>query len=92
MFTALIPSCLQIEQDFSLMFGDAISARFLEKWPTVYKSKVLQQSQGLTQTAKLQNLVQNAESTEVENGMLESTIIKKVGTVFDGEVEGLLLE
>ncbi|XP_030277920.1 uncharacterized protein LOC115584563 isoform X2 [Sparus aurata] len=28
-----------IEQDFSLMFGDAVSARFLEKWPTVYKRK-----------------------------------------------------
>ncbi|KAF1372709.1 hypothetical protein PFLUV_G00249140 [Perca fluviatilis] len=26
-----------IEQDFNLMFGDATSAEFLEKWPTVYK-------------------------------------------------------
>ena len=65
-------SCLQIEQDFSLMFGDATSAKFLEKWPSVYKQKVLEQSHGLTQTADLQDLVQNAESTtEVENGMLE---------------------
>ncbi|XP_030014336.1 uncharacterized protein LOC115435867 [Sphaeramia orbicularis] len=62
-----------IEQDFSLMFGDAISASFLEKWPTVYKRKVLQQSRGLTQAAELQDLVQNAESTEeVENESLEN--------------------
>ncbi|XP_070709100.1 uncharacterized protein [Pempheris klunzingeri] len=58
-----------IEQDFNLMFGDAVSAKFLEKWPTVYKQKVLEQSHGLTQTGELQHLVQNAESTtEVENG------------------------
>lgn len=65
-------SSLQIEQDFSLMFGDATSAKFLEKWPTVYKQKVLEQSRVLTQTADLQDLIQNSESTtEVVNGMLE---------------------
>ncbi|KAK1903453.1 General transcription factor II-I repeat domain containing protein 2 [Dissostichus eleginoides] len=58
-----------IEQDFNLMFGDVTSAKFLEKWPTVYKKKVLDQSRGLTQTGDLQDLVQNAGSTtEVENG------------------------
>ncbi|CAB1438806.1 unnamed protein product, partial [Pleuronectes platessa] len=58
-----------IEQDFTLMFDDAISAKFLEKWPTIYKQKVLEQSRGLTQSDDLQYLVQNAESTtEVESG------------------------
>ncbi|XP_038823645.1 uncharacterized protein LOC120023664 [Salvelinus namaycush] len=58
-----------IEQDFRLMFGDATSAKFLEKWPTLYKQKVIDQSRGLTQTGNLQDLVQNAESTrEVKNG------------------------
>ncbi|KAF3842792.1 hypothetical protein F7725_001641, partial [Dissostichus mawsoni] len=57
-----------IEQDFNLMFGDVTSAKFLEKWPTVYKKKVIDQSRGLTQTGDLQDLVQNAGSTtEVEN-------------------------
>ncbi|KAJ4944755.1 hypothetical protein JOQ06_013295, partial [Pogonophryne albipinna] len=56
------------EQDFNLLFGDVTSAKFLEKWPTVYKKKVLDQSRGLTQTGDLQDLVQNAGSTtEVEN-------------------------
>ena len=54
------------------MFGDATSAKLLEKWPTLYKQKVIDQNRGLTQTGNLQDLVQNAESaTEVENGMLE---------------------
>ena len=54
------------------MFGDVTSAKFLEKWPTVYKKKVLVQSRGLTQTDDLQDLVQNAGSTtEVENGTME---------------------
>ncbi|XP_005464402.1 uncharacterized protein LOC100708577 [Oreochromis niloticus] len=58
-----------IEQDFTLMFDEATSAKFLEKWPTVYKQKVLEQSRGLTQSDDLQYLAQNAECTiEVENG------------------------
>ena len=62
-------SILQIEQDFTLMFDDAISAKFLEKWPTIYRQKVLEQSRGLTQSDDLQYLVQNAESTtEGESG------------------------
>uniref|UniRef100_A0A8P4G284 Uncharacterized protein n=1 Tax=Dicentrarchus labrax TaxID=13489 RepID=A0A8P4G284_DICLA len=70
-----------IEQDFSLMFGDATSAKFLEKWPTVYKRRVLDQSRGLTQTAELQDLFQNSESTSgVENGTLE----KKADTNWRG--------
>ncbi|KAM7380027.1 hypothetical protein PAMP_003354 [Pampus punctatissimus] len=55
---------------FSLIFGDDISAKFLEKWPTHYKQKVLEQSCGLTQTRDLEDLLRNAESTteEVEDG------------------------
>ena len=67
-----LPSCLQIEQDFSLMFGDDISAKFLAKWPTFYRQKVLKESRGLTQTAELEDLLHNAKATtELENGMLK---------------------
>lgn len=56
--------------------------------PQSTRGKILQQSRGLTQTAELQDLVQNAESTEeVENGMLESTIIIEVVIVFAREME-----
>ncbi|CAL8258127.1 unnamed protein product [Arctogadus glacialis] len=55
-----------IVQDFSLMFGDDISAKFLEKWPTHYRQKVLEQTRGLTQTSDLEDLLHNAESTTEE--------------------------
>ena len=60
-------------QDFSLMFGDDISAKFLEKWPTHYRQKVLEQTRGLTQTSDLEDLLHNAESTteELEDGTLK---------------------
>ncbi|XP_059365065.1 uncharacterized protein LOC132100987 [Carassius carassius] len=58
----------QIDQDFGLLFGDATSAKLLEKWSTHIKPKVIAQSRGLTQTSELQDLIQNAEATEVEEG------------------------
>ncbi|XP_058244126.1 uncharacterized protein LOC131352198 [Hemibagrus wyckioides] len=57
-----------IDQDFALLFGDATSAKLLEKWSTNIKPKVIEQSRGLTQTSELQDLIQNAEATEVEEG------------------------
>ncbi|XP_050960675.1 uncharacterized protein LOC127161944 [Labeo rohita] len=58
-----------IDQDFGLLFGDATSAKLLEKWSTSIKPKVIAQSRGLTQTCELQDLIQNAEATvEVEEG------------------------
>ncbi|XP_052456531.1 uncharacterized protein LOC128015910 [Carassius gibelio] len=57
-----------INQDFGLLFGDATSAKLLEKWSTNIKPKVIAQSRGLTQTSELQDLIQNAEATEVEEG------------------------
>lgn len=72
MLIVCLPSCLQIEQDFNLLFGDDISAKFLEKWPTFYRQKVLKESRGLTQTAEVEDLLQNAEATTgLENGMLK---------------------
>ncbi|XP_051503155.1 uncharacterized protein LOC127411535 [Myxocyprinus asiaticus] len=57
-----------IDQDFGLLFGDATSAKLLEKWSTNIKPQVIAQSHGLTQTSELQDLIQNAEATEVEEG------------------------
>ncbi|KAL2096963.1 hypothetical protein ACEWY4_006170 [Coilia grayii] len=57
-----------IEQDFTLLFGDTTSAKLMEKWSTNIKPKVIAQSRGLTQTGELQDLIQNAVATEVEEG------------------------
>lgn len=61
---------MQIEQDFRLLFGEATANKFLEKWPTTFKGKVMKESHGLTPTTELLELMRNAESAvENENGM-----------------------
>ncbi|KAL7827661.1 hypothetical protein SRHO_G00333790 [Serrasalmus rhombeus] len=58
-----------IEQDFRLMFGEVTSNKFLERWPTTFKRKVMEESHGLVPTTELLDLMRNAESAvEVENG------------------------
>jgi hypothetical protein len=60
---------LQIEQDCRLLFGEATANKFLEKWPTTFKGKVME-SHGLTPTTELSEWMRNAESAvENENGM-----------------------
>lgn len=67
---------LQIEQDFRLLFGELTANKFLEKWPTSIKAKVITESHGLVPSTELRDLRKNAESTVVdENG--------KTGTVFN---------
>lgn len=63
---------MEIDQDFRLLFGDSTSAKLLEKWSTNIKPKVIAQSRGLTQTGELQDLIQNAVATEVEEGNYNS--------------------
>ncbi|XP_029547342.1 uncharacterized protein LOC115149023 isoform X2 [Salmo trutta] len=54
-----------IEQDFVLLFGEGTSVKFLERWPTTFKEKIIILSKTLskaTQGAELQELIQMAES------------------------------
>ncbi|CAM4532181.1 unnamed protein product [Leuciscus chuanchicus] len=58
-----------IEQDFRLLFAEATANKFLEKWSTTFKAKVIKESHGLAPTTELLDLMRNAESAaEVENG------------------------
>ncbi|CAL9689729.1 unnamed protein product [Knipowitschia caucasica] len=58
-----------IEQDFRLLFGEATANKFLAKWPTTFKAKVIKESHGLALTAGLSDLMRNAEAgPEDENG------------------------
>ncbi|XP_067257324.1 uncharacterized protein [Chanodichthys erythropterus] len=56
-----------IEQDFVLMFGEKTSAKFLERWPTTFMQKVIQQSKGLHFSQGLQDLIDAAESAVKED-------------------------
>lgn len=67
---------LQIEQDFRLLFCEVTGSKFLERWLTNLKAKVVKESHGLVPTSELLELMCNAESgTEVENGMIVTVFI-----------------
>ncbi|XP_057184180.1 uncharacterized protein LOC130550703 [Triplophysa rosa] len=51
-----------IELDFVLIFGEKTSAKFLERWPTTFMQKAIQQSKGLHFSQDLQDLIDSAES------------------------------
>ncbi|XP_076132518.1 uncharacterized protein LOC143139258 [Alosa pseudoharengus] len=58
-----------VEQDFRLLFGETTANKFLERWPTTFKAKVIKESHGLVPTTELLDLMHNAESAaQVENG------------------------
>ena len=50
-----------------LLFGQSASAKFLERWPTSFKDKVIQQSKGLSHSSEAQKLIEAAEMTLEEN-------------------------
>lgn len=48
---------IQIEQDFSLMFGESVSGKFISKWPTFFKPKVIAECQKIPLTIYLKELL-----------------------------------
>ncbi|XP_066508846.1 uncharacterized protein [Hoplias malabaricus] len=58
-----------IEQDFRLMFGEVTANKFLERWPTTFKTKVIEGAHGLAPTTELLDLMRNSESNvDFQNG------------------------
>ncbi|KAE8278834.1 hypothetical protein D5F01_LYC22411 [Larimichthys crocea] len=53
-----------VEQDFVLMFGEDVSGKFLEKWTTAFKKKIIQQCRKLPSTSELENLLLAADNPE----------------------------
>ncbi len=60
---------IQIEQDFVLIFGEKTSSKLLERWPTTFMHKVIQQSKSLNSSQALQDLIDCAEMAVNENEM-----------------------
>ncbi|XP_014833635.1 PREDICTED: uncharacterized protein LOC106911361 [Poecilia mexicana] len=62
-----------VEQDFVLMFGEDVSGKFLEKWTTTFKKKIIQQCRKLPTTSDLEELLLAADTpedgTEVDDDM-----------------------
>ncbi|KAJ7995787.1 hypothetical protein DPEC_G00248210 [Dallia pectoralis] len=72
-----------IEQDFTQLFGRVISAKFLERWPTAFKHKIVSQSKCLHPSPDLQELIDAAESA-VNDGIGNDA-------VWDHDLAGILL-
>lgn len=73
---------LQIEQDFRLLFDELTANKFLEKWPTSLKAKVITECHGLVPSTELLDLMRNAESTVVvENGKTK-TVCNSVSSLY----------
>ncbi|XP_028292894.1 uncharacterized protein LOC114455712 [Gouania willdenowi] len=53
-----------VEQDFVLMFGEDVSGKFLEKWTTTFKKKIIQQCRKLPSTSELEDLLLAADTPE----------------------------
>ncbi|XP_061884963.1 uncharacterized protein LOC133635730 [Entelurus aequoreus] len=53
-----------VEQDFVLMFGEDVSGKFLEKWPTAFKKKIIQQCRKLPSITELEELLMAADPPE----------------------------
>ena len=53
-----------MEQDFVLMFGEDVSGKFLGKWTTTFKKKIIQQCRKLPSTSELEDLLLAADTPE----------------------------
>ncbi|KAJ8391377.1 hypothetical protein AAFF_G00090070 [Aldrovandia affinis] len=64
--SSLATYCLSfhVEQDFVLMFGEGVSGKLLEKWPTAYKKKIIQECRKLPSTSELEELLLTADPPE----------------------------
>ncbi|XP_034740124.1 uncharacterized protein LOC117952118 [Etheostoma cragini] len=64
MFPRFLDTKGQISQDFSMMFGAETASRFLEKWNTSFKDKVIQEARTLRGTSLLKKQLKSALNEE----------------------------
>ncbi|XP_071325218.1 uncharacterized protein [Trachinotus anak] len=46
-----------IDQDFTMLFGEEVSGKFLAKWPTFFKPRIITECQKLPQSAQVDELL-----------------------------------
>ncbi|XP_039539974.1 uncharacterized protein LOC120487716 [Pimephales promelas] len=55
-----------IHQDFTLLFGSETASRLFERWPTVFKAKVIRLAETLTSTPLLKRLLSSSREKREE--------------------------
>lgn len=58
----------QINQDFALLFNAETSNKFLKRWETAFKQKIINEAKSLTSTAEIRCLLNAAGGQGSENG------------------------
>ncbi|XP_076137860.1 uncharacterized protein LOC143121386 [Alosa pseudoharengus] len=53
-----------IEQDFVLMFGEDVSGKLLERWPTTFKKKIIKECRKLPSISEVEELLLAADPLE----------------------------
>lgn len=47
----------KIDQDFTVLFGEEVSGKFLAKWPTFFKPRIIADRKNLLQSAHVDELL-----------------------------------
>lgn len=63
-----------IDQDFTMMFGEEVSGRFLAKWPTFFKPRILTECRKLTSNEHIEELL-SAQHDKGWDGDLSSILL-----------------
>ncbi|XP_065119095.1 uncharacterized protein [Paramisgurnus dabryanus] len=69
-----------IKQDFSMLFGEVISEKFLAKWSTFFKPKVINEAKGLSTNYHIEELIRDAQHESDDDS-----------TGWDSDISALLL-
>ncbi|XP_016113911.1 uncharacterized protein [Sinocyclocheilus grahami] len=68
-----------IDQDFTMLFGDDISSKFIAKWPTFYKPRIIADCKNLHPGAHVDDLLSALEETDYapSRDILQTTALER---------------
>jgi len=58
----------KIDQDFTMLFGEEVSGKFLAKWPTFFKPRVIADCKNLPRSAHVDELLFSAQQESDDGG------------------------
>lgn len=58
----------KIDQDFNMLFGDEVTGKFLAKWPTFFKPRIIAECKNLPQSVHVDDLLLSAQQESDDGG------------------------
>ncbi|XP_062309209.1 uncharacterized protein LOC134038860 isoform X1 [Osmerus eperlanus] len=62
-----------IDQDFNMLFGDEVTGKFLAKWPTFFKPRIIAECKNLPQSVHVDDLLLSAQQ-ESDDGVWDCEV------------------